>query len=134
MRSGMKSANACLYFMHLSARNTRSKRLGHSDNPALLHRYIRRGLSAEGEVYKGAFQTAIWFNMQDLRHYCTALLIVRHRTVELAICFRFVFFILPRIMRTAYQRKAQETISHFLRYQNKERKTWPITVVITAIR
>lgn len=67
--------------MHLRAvqrpRNARSKRLGHSDNLALLQRASTRThircirassmiVGAEGEAHKGDFQAAIWFNIRDV--------------------------------------------------------------------
>lgn len=72
------------------AHNARSKRLGHSDNPALLHTGTPRWghRSRKGETYKerlSSNDTIQRATRVPIAHYCMALLIVRRRTIELAV-------------------------------------------------
>lgn len=79
-----------------TCRNARSKWLGHSDNLALLRRTGThdRGPSMEKCIEKTSRQR-YHSTCGAYDHYYTALFIVRHWTVELAMRFRFAFFILP---------------------------------------
>ena len=77
----MRAYILCIYRLVM-----RCKRLGHSDNPALLrraHRYTQP--SREEKYIKKTPRQRYDSTYRAYNHYCTVLLIVQYRTVELAL-------------------------------------------------